>query len=472
MTHVADAAEARPGLTQHSASLSKRQLGRETVHGAIGMLSLRIAQVGLEFSCGLLLARLLGATGYGVYAVVIGWVGLLGIPAAVGLDRLVVREIARFRVAAEWSLLRGILRRGNQIVILSSIATALAGLICVRALGADLHSDMALALQLGMAVVPLVAVARVRQAALQGLGRVAWGQVPEALVQPLSLLALTCAAFLVPATARNGTSTVMLHIAAAALGCAVGIVLLRHSTPIEVNRAEPEFRTRAWLSGAMLFLWIIGMNVVVSYCDVVMLGLIAGPQPAGVYRVASQMAAFVALPLTAVSMAFAPTIAGLYASGDIITLQRKATAWAFAILGCALPVAAVLLLFGLSLLRLFGPEFEVGYAALAILTAGYLLNAAMGTSGYLLIMTRHERAAAVTFTCGAAINLLGNAVLIPFWGVNGAAAATSMSIVFVSVVFAALVHRRLGVQPIAFLRPGKSHRPPIAGSTIRDITHD
>jgi O-antigen/teichoic acid export membrane protein len=418
--------------------------------GAAGMLVLRVLQVGLEFLCGIILARLLGASSYGAYAFAVSWVGLLGILAACGFDRLLIREVAKFQSRGEWSLLRGMLRRAGQIVVLSSTILACGAAVSAQLLATGTESEIVLAFQLGMLIVPLIAVARARQAALQGLGRVVWGQVPETVVQPVGLLCLLGAAHLVLGISLRGPLAVALHAAAAGVACAWSIGLLRRSLPAAARAATPEFRTRLWLAGAVPFLWILGMSVVLMYVDVIMLGLLAGSEAAGIYRVAAQMAASVAFPLTAVNMAFAPAIAGLYAQHDMATLQRKATMAAQAILAMALPIAVVLILFGRPILALFGAEFVAGQSALTILVIGHLLNAAMGTSGYLLIMTKHERAAAVTFTVAAAINIVGHLLLIPLWGVNGAAAATAFSLVFVSVTFAVLTYWRLGIQPLGF----------------------
>jgi O-antigen/teichoic acid export membrane protein len=308
---------------------------------------------------------------------------------------------------------------------------------------------MVLAFQLGMLIVPLIAVARARQAALQGLGRVVWGQVPETVAQPVVLLCLLGAAYLIPGAPLRGPLAVVLHAAAAGVACAWGIGLLRRSLPAAARMAAPEYRTRAWLVGAIPFLWILGMNVVLMYVDVIMLGLLAGSEPAGIYRVAAQMAASVAFPLTAVNMAFAPMIATLYVRNDTVTLQKRATTCARSVLAMALPIALVFVLFGRPILALFGADFVAGNTALTILVIGYLLNAAMGTSGYLLIMTKHERAAAMTFSCSAAINILGNLLFIPIWGVNGAAVATALSVVAVSMTMAILAFRYLGIRPTA-----------------------
>jgi O-antigen/teichoic acid export membrane protein len=171
-------------------------------------------------------------------------------------------------------------------------------------------------------------------------------------------------------------------------------------------------------------------------------------------------------------MAFAPTIARLYVQKDFAALQEKATRAAQAILLMALPISLILTVFGRPILSLSGVEFVVGYPAMAILNLGYILNAAMGTSGYLLIMTKHERAAAVTFASSAAINVAANLIFIPLWGVNGAAIATALSISVVSVVFAILAYRKLAIQPTAFFVRWQTSPILSAHSPVVEGAHD
>lgn len=414
---------------------------------------MRVGQVALEFLVGLLAARLLGASSYGAYAFSLAWVGLLGIPAAAGFDRLLIREIAVFQARSDWSAMRGILARSNQIAVLLSILLALVAAGGAQFLARQNGSEMTAALQLAMVIVPLVAIARLRQAALQGLGHVALGQAPETLLQPAVLLLLVIGFFLFPAMPRTGPVTVGLHSLAAATACVAGIWLLRRALPRELATATATYQTRIWLARAVPFVWILGMNVIMMHTDVILLGLLDGSDAAGVYRVANQMANLVAFPLTAVSMAFAPVIARLHAQADGAQLQRRATGAAQAILVMALPIAVALVLFGKPILSLFGDEFAAGSTALAILSSGFLVNAAMGISGYLLIMTQHEKAAAIAFAASAGLNLLGNLLLIPAFGVNGAAAATALSVAAVSVAFAWLAYRKLGIQPTALALP-------------------
>jgi O-antigen/teichoic acid export membrane protein len=418
-------------------------------------LALRIGQVGLEFLTGLLAARLLGASSYGAYAFALSWVGLLGIPAAAGFDRLLIREVAIFLARSDWSAMRGILRRSNQIAALLSILLASIAAGGAQALAGQNGSEMKMALGLGMIIVPFVAIARIRQAALQGLGHVALGQLPEAILQPVVLLLLFAGLFWVPDMFRTGPVAVGLHALAAGSACVVGVWLLRRELPRDVASASPSYQTGAWLMRALPFVWILGMNVIMMHTDVILLGLLDGSDAAGVYRVANQVASLVAFPLTAVNMAFAPVIARTYADANHAKLQQQATKAARAILLMSSPIALVLFLFGNPILLVFGNDFAAGSTALAILAGGFLVNAAMGTSGYLLIMTQHEKAAAVAFAASAGLNLIGNLVLIPAFGVIGAATATAISVISVSVAFAWLAYRKLGILPTAFILPGR-----------------
>ena len=176
-------------------------------------------------------------------------------------------------------------------------------------------------------------------------------------------------------------------------------------------------------------------------------------EAAGVYRVAVQGALLVTFGLTAANVALAPLVAGLHAAGETARLQRVVTESARIVLLWSLPVALLMIFFGRWMLStLFSDEFAPGATALAILSAAQLLNAGMGSVGLLLTMSGHERDTARGVTTAAAVNLVLNALLIPGGGIEGAAAATALSLVVWNVLLALWVHRRLGLHATALGR--------------------
>jgi len=267
------------------------------------------------------------------------------------------------------------------------------------------------------------------------------------------LLGAVALVALVGQQSSTGAEAVALNVGAAAVSGSLGLAILIQRLPRPIRLAKPHYHTWRWLRSALPFAWVLGMNVVLTYADTILVGLLSGPASAAVYRVASQAAMLVTLPLTAVNAAVAPLLAASYSRGDKSELQSKARAAAGTASLAALPAALVLLSLGRPLLAFFGPGFSKGYTALAILVLGYLVNAAAGASGYLLIMTNYERAAAASFTCAAVINVVANFVLIPLWGTTGAAVATALSVTFVSLAFSLLVRRNLGIESMVMWRP-------------------
>lgn len=129
-------------------------------------------------------------------------------------------------------------------------------------------------------------------------------------------------------------------------------------------------------------------------------------------------------------MVLAPQFARLYTLGDRKNLQRVIRLGALVGLITALPVAIAFLLFGEQILVLiFGSEYGAGYTALAILAVGQLVNAPLGQVAHLLNMTGHERATGRGFAVAALSNVLLNLLLIPPFGMSGAALATASTVI-------------------------------------------
>ena len=98
---------------------------------------------------------------------------------------------------------------------------------------------------------------------------------------------------------------------------------------------------------------------------------------------------------------------------------------------------------------IFGKEFIGGSTALAILSVGQIMNAGMGSVVTLSNMTGYEREAAKGVGIAALVNVILNAVLVPFWGLNGAAMATVAGLIIWKLLLVVWVRKKLGIQPTA-----------------------
>ncbi|HWH24465.1 MAG TPA: oligosaccharide flippase family protein, partial [Candidatus Limnocylindria bacterium] len=99
--------------------------GTSTAQGAAKTLVLKALEAGAAFIAAVVLARVLGATEFGLYSLALAWAGLLTIPALVGMENLAVRHASAYSAQQRWSHVRGLLRRIFQVVAAVSIAITL-----------------------------------------------------------------------------------------------------------------------------------------------------------------------------------------------------------------------------------------------------------------------------------------------------------------------------------------------------------
>jgi O-antigen/teichoic acid export membrane protein len=426
-------------------------LKAQLLRGGAGSIGLKIANVGLGLGLAVVLARTLGPKGYGTYAYVYALVSLLAIPAQFGLPALVVRETAKAETNEQWGLMRGLWRWAGFAVALLALLLALIGGGLAWAFADHFSTLQLVTFGWGLALVPLIALGSLRGAALRGLRKVVQGQLPEQIIRPILLTLFIAGVALFAGDRVSANQAMALHALAAAISFAVGAWLLRRQRPKPIQaRPKADYQSRRWLGSALPLALIAGMSLINTQTDVVMLGIFSSAKDVGVYRVAAQGATLVALGFTGIGMVTMPYFARFHVNGDMVRFQKLATSGARASLLLALPVVIAFILFGGTILSLvFGAKFAGGYLVLAILASAQLIHSGFGTIGPLLNMSGYERDTAKGIAIAAACNIALNAIMIPFYGMAGAAIATGITLLVWNVVLWLMVRRRLGVDSSA-----------------------
>ena len=125
----------------------------------------------------------------------------------------------------------------------------------------------------------------------------------------------------------------------------------------------------------------------------------------------------------------------------------------------SLPIALAFIVFGREILALaFGQAYAGADLALAILALGQLVNAGAGSVGILLIMSGNQRRAASGVAFGAGLNVVLGVLLIPPYGVNGAAVAAAAGLVLSNLLLVDIARRTLGIHSTALGRIGRRQR--------------
>lgn len=421
--------------------LSRVQLIRANVLG----LTFRSCSllVGLVISA--LLARLLGPSGYGIYAAALALVSLVNVPLQLGLPTLVVRQVTMYRQGEQWGLLRGILLWAHRLILGASTGIGLLA-VAAYALRTKLWFSWTPAMIWALALAPIMAGNRTREAALQGLRRIAWAQAPDQLVTPLAYVACLAALSTTASGHAQPQTAMALYVACALTGFVTGSILLARFIPSQVRSVAARFDSPAWLRGILPLSLISGFGIVNGQIDTLLLSLLSTPANVGLFRVAFTSAAMTSVVGATIGNLMSSQYAEFYLRADYVRLQTlvRYSAWA-----AFLPAVCVLLAFLLAggpiLTAAFGRDFAAAKTALVVLCVGQTVNCAAGVVQTLLNMTGHSRDTLKGVTAGGITNVLLNLLLVPRLGAVGAAAATSSGIVVENVTCSLLAWQKVRI---------------------------
>lgn len=433
-------------------------LRTELAVASLRSLALIVASKLLVLLSSILIARWLGADGFGVYASLVAAALVLGVIAQLGLPTLLIRNLPVYEVREKWGLMRGLLQRSNSVVVASSLILAGIALAIAWNVGDGLSDTRGAAWLWAAALIPIASLNTMSASGLRGLRRVVSAQVSDALIIP-GLLFLLVGAWWVLGD-RLGLdelspdAAIALRFAVTAVAFLVGTALLVKYLPPAVRNARPAYDNANWMRAALPLFFLASATIITTQTDVLMLFALQSNASAGVYQTAARGAELITFSLLVVSGVVQPTISRLHELGDLDRLQNVVTGAARFALVLALPVALGLAVFAEPLLELvYGAEFSRGAVCLMILSAAQVVNVSAGLVAQILIMTGHVRDAAIGMTLGAVVNVILNALLIPRWEIEGAAVATGISLVVWSIFLSGRVKTKTGLASgVALLR--------------------
>jgi len=431
----------------------KGSLREHLIRGASGSFFLQIANTALALFLAIVLARVLGVENFGIYAFCLSLVQILTVPAMLGGQNLLVREVAAYRAKGEYHFLRGLLLRFRQASFLASLVLALAG--AAAGYFAYRESAMFVPFLVAMAIVPLHTAMQLQGAALRGLRRVLLGQA-ALMLRPGLIILLVGGAFWFTGKNLGAEAALTAQLTASAVLVMITFFLLRYALPRAAKTAKPDYETSRWVKSMLPFVFASGMQILNKETSVVLLGIMQTPEDVGLFRVAQRGALLIPFGLQAVNMAMAPTVSELFAKGEIKRLQKMISKSILAVLAFAMPVALGLILGGKWLIPfVFGKDYAAAYIPLVILCLGQVVNAGMGSVGIILNMAGLERYTARGVAIAAVASVVLNFILVPLLGPAGAAIATSTSLIIWNVLLLVWLYRKTGILSTFSLKRAK-----------------
>ncbi|MCQ9163649.1 lipopolysaccharide biosynthesis protein [Arthrobacter sp. STN4] len=392
------------------------------------------------FALTFILTRTFGQSGSGVVLQAIAIFTIaLGL-ARTGMDttgvwllpRLALTGASRIRGACTALLL-------PTLVVGLLVAAAITFLFPFLDTSHDVYSrQLVQAVQATSWLLPCGAVMMVALAATRGLGNI----IPYTLIGGAGLPGIRPVVVLVAAAA--GGTAVLASVAWAAPAAAAMVLSLlvlwrrirTHELRAEVQgpwRPDRELTTRIW-KFALPRWYSAGVEQSIIWFDVVLVGLMAGSGAAGVYGAASRFVSAGLIISTAMRMVVSPRFSALLSEDKAREVQKLYTTTVTWITMLGVPIYGIFMFFPATIMGWFGEGFDSGALSLVILCIGAIAFLVAGNVDALLTMSGRSGWMAFNKTVVLALNVAGNLVLVPLWGITGAAAAWAFSLVLDSAL--------------------------------------
>lgn len=430
-------------LARIRAILSERSDNRVAQLIAGKVFLVRVASALLALVSQVLLARWMGKFEFGIYIYVWTWVLMIGALSDVGLSSAARRFIPKYTELKAFDRLRGFLAGSRWLAFAIATAIGGAGVLGVKMLAPYIDHFTVIPLYLACVTIPIYGLVQVQAGIAQAYDWPNLAFMPFYIWRQLAITVLMGGVWALGGPTDAVTAMITAVVSSWAVTIGQLFVLdrrLRGKVPAGAKRYE----VNAWFATALPIFVVEGFYLLLTYVDILTLEQMRSPDEVAVYYAAARLLALVAFIYFAIASATTHKFTQYHVEGDKQRLAKffvETMRWTF---WPSLAACLAILALGHPLLSLFGASFTSGYDVMFILAIGMLSRAAVGPAERLLNMLGERKQCAGVYALAFAINLALCVLLIPRFGIEGAAMATATALVVESTLLYRLAKRRLG----------------------------
>ena len=375
-----------------------------------------------------LVARLLGAEGYGKATLIVGWVGLLGSLLGIQTRKTIVKYLSLYLSNDQNFRALAIVKLG--LILNISMATASCAIMYIIAPTLSLwildSTDGAILFRIIILRDYFAATTGTTTSVLKVLDRFRWISVVNALTSISTFL-------LVAAVLLNNLEVIGYLTAVTAVSVIQSIILLLYSN----HRLQLRCGGNWWKADlgilqdhqneirTMLFsMKLDGLRkVATDKADVVILGIFVNIHSVGLYKMGKQLATYVSRLTNPIYSAIYPELANLYherGSEYIPKFVGSITRWM--IVAMVISITLLLSISGTLVPLAFGKEYIAALPIFHIIMLMHIWLALIWAPGLMLTLGKARQLMSINLI-SAVVMIVSLFVLAPVWGTTGAAIA-------------------------------------------------
>jgi O-antigen/teichoic acid export membrane protein len=406
-----------------------------------------ILGAGLKYLIQIILARNLGAEVFGLFFLGLTIFKVTEMIAELGLPHGIIRYVSIFHGKKDMARIKGIIVFSIKATFAAGAALGLILFFFSKTISVHIFHkpDLAVVLKFFAVMLPLSAMTTMMVFSTQAFKIMKYKIFVREFLEPAMKIILIAFVFLL---GWGLLGVLSVHLFVFVFVSFIAFLFLKKTFPGIIRRTvEPIYENRELLNFSWPLFFVYFAGFLILYTDTLMIGYFKTSQDVGVYSVAHRTAFLVGTAIAAFNSIFAPIISDLYSrrkNHELEKLFKIVTKWIFSF---SLPIFLLIVFFSEPILGIFGQEFVPGVNCLVILCAGWLIHSAVGSVGIMISMIGRPKINLFNTSSTLILNITLNLILIPEYGITGAALATALSISLIRIISLLEVYAILKIHP-------------------------
>jgi len=377
----------------------------------------------------LIVSRYLGPADYGLISLGQMVLNISMIFAVFGLREGLIRFGAYYKGKENFSGLKGTFYSTIKITLPISIVISILLIIFSDFISNNIFktTEFKPVLIVFAAVIPLFVVVKLIGALFLALSQPEYKEIiVNVSTNVINLILVAAVVFLGGSVFHVSLS----YLIAIVLGLGLGLILYQHKVHKKIfSEIKPRYNYNKLLKFSLPLLFVGIFIKIMGWADTFFLGVFKSTTEVGIYNVAFPLAAAMGMFLTSFGQIYFPLTSELIAKrkySHVSSSFEVIVRWIFLI---SFPAFLLMLVFPKDIIKIcFGKEYIAGATALVILIVGYFINVIVGPANQLLKSMNKTKFIFYLNLIVVCMNIVLNIILIPKYGVNGAAIATALSL--------------------------------------------
>ena len=395
-----------------------------------------VTSIGIFFSKAMsyvyraVVARMLGTEAYGNLSLGIMVVGIATTIGIFSLHEALKNYVPKYKERDDWRGIKGLVQSTFKIGLLASLFASLAlffgsDIIANRIFG---EPELVNVIKIMALVPPFSIIGSLALDTTKGLKIAKYHAFTRQIMQPIVQLIGTVILVLLGFNIAGAAFGWFLGAFASAI---LGIYFMEYKAgPILRRDVDGRNQGEKALRYSFPLLMSGAVGSIVGWTDTAFLGYFLDSSAVGLYNAALPTALLLLIPYQALASLVLPSMSEVIERDDkeLSSTLKTVARWTFMI---SFPMFCLMALFSEEVLFvLFGADFTSASTALAILSFGYLFSASVGHLDSVVKALDRTQLIFKNTLVNVVVNIALNILLIPTYGMIGAAIATTVSTIF------------------------------------------